>query len=72
MSFEFGDYIIQGGKKSLSAVTDEFYTLRFDGDTYKEPAARLTLTLNFKIKICFAFAYSIRYEGKLFSGRNFK
>ena len=50
--------------KSLSVATiDEFY-LRFDGDTCKEPAAKLTLTLNFKI-ISFA-SCSTHHEGITF------
>ena len=34
---------VQGGKRSLSVV-------RLDGDTCKEPAAKLTSTLNFGVK----------------------
>ena len=43
---------VQGGKKSLSVASYRWILhLRFDGNTCKEPAAKLILTLNFKHKI---------------------
>ena len=54
---------VQGEKKSLSVTfIGEFYTC-----TCKEPAVKLFLTLNFKIKNSFFFAlHSTHHEGKTF------
>ena len=49
------------------AVVDEALHLRFDRNTCKEPAAKLTLILHFKIEICFALC-STHYEGKRVKG----
>ena len=41
--------------------------LPFDGNTCKEPAAKLTLTLNVKVKKLFSLAlYSTHHESKTF------
>ena len=52
---------VQDEKKSLFV---DILHLRFDGNTCKEPAAKLTLILNFKI--FFFVLYSTHHEGKTF------